>query len=224
MTLNKTWEIVSVLTDPDTGKIRFFDFRITFRDPAKPGVESVHGGRGATPMDGIDPDAGEAALLALVQAAYEPHRENVEAFHEAEIERLYIEKNGTVVVPPYATGWSSYDVNAERNKRIASGCEVTVDGYGTIPLQGTAIDQTNLQALAFAASMRVMAGDIVTPTIFRDARNQDHSLTPPQVLDMWRKGTTWIEGIYKASWVIKAMSPIPIDFRDDSYWVSSPSA
>lgn len=110
-------------------------------------------------------------------------------------------------------------VNDERERRILRGTTVTVPGVGQIPVQGRAEDSRNLQALAFAASLRMGAGDTKTPTTFHDADNVDHQLTPPQMLALWQGAAAYVSALYKASWAIKAMQPIPADFRDnDDLW------
>lgn len=122
------------------------------------------------------------------------------------------------MVEPPATGPSSSDINAERDRRVAAGTTVNVTGYGDIPLQGGERDQTNLLGLVTAAQVRLAGGDSSTLTKFRDADNVDHMLTPMQVIEMWSKGAAWISANYDASWTIKALDPIPADFADDSYW------
>lgn len=109
-------------------------------------------------------------------------------------------------------------VNAERERRILAGTAVPVLGIGEIPVQGRDEDTRNLQGLGMAALARLMVGDSGTVTAFRDASNVMHNLTPPQVLDLWRKSAAYVEQVYQASWTIKAMTPIPVDFADDSYW------
>jgi len=109
-------------------------------------------------------------------------------------------------------------VNIYRDARIAGGTTVQVTGYGAIPLQGREKDQTNLLGLVQAASLRMAGGDITTLTKFRDAFNVDHMLTPPQIIDMWSKGSAWISSVYDASWALKDQTPIPLDYTDDAYW------
>jgi hypothetical protein len=113
---------------------------------------------------------------------------------------------------------NSFQVNNERERRIVAGKTIDVPGYGQIPLQGRDQDMINLQALAFAASMRIAAGDTTTLTPFRDASNVGHMLTPPQVLAMWSLGSTWISAVYQASWALKALDPIPVDYTNNSHW------
>jgi hypothetical protein len=116
---------------------------------------------------------------------------------------------------------SSEDINAERERRIASGATVTVTGAGDIPVQGRDVDVRNLQGLGLAALARVSAGDTVTITTFRDADNVDHELTPPQVLELVQKASAVAEAIIAASWAIKAMDPMPADVSDDGLWPAS---
>lgn len=113
---------------------------------------------------------------------------------------------------------SSAVVNAERDRRVSAGTTVTIDGYGPVPLQGRDQDQTNLLGLVTAANLRIASGDTATLTKFRDVENVDHMLTPPQIVEMWSKGSAWISAVYDASWTIKAMNPIPTDYADDSRW------
>lgn len=119
-----------------------------------------------------------------------------------------------IMVPVVSPG----EVNAERDRRIAAGVTVYVEGYGPVALQGREKDQTNLLGLQAAAAMRLAAGDTVTLTKFRDADNVDHMLTPPQIVDLWAKGAAWISATYDASWGLKALDPIPADYADDTHW------
>lgn len=109
-------------------------------------------------------------------------------------------------------------VNAERSRRIASGTQVDVAYHGYVALQGRDEDKTNLQGLAFGATLRISGGDTTTLSKFRDAQNVDHFLTPPQLVEMWSLGSAWISSVFQASWDLKAMDPIPLDYTDDKYW------
>lgn len=109
-------------------------------------------------------------------------------------------------------------INVERERRIAAGATVTVEGSGTIPVQGREVDVRNLQGLGLAALARVSAGDIDTTTVFRDADNVDHALTPPQVLELVQNAMAAAAAIIAASWAIKAMDPLPSDVTADELW------
>lgn len=112
-------------------------------------------------------------------------------------------------------------INAERERRIAAGATVTVTGAGPIPVQGREVDVRNLQGLGLAALARVASGDTATITVFRDADNADHELTPPQVLELVQRAAAAAEAIIQASWAIKAMDPLPVDVTVDDLWPAS---
>lgn len=109
-------------------------------------------------------------------------------------------------------------VNTERERRIAAGATVAVTGAGDIPVQGRDEDIRNIQGLGLGALARVATGDITTITMFRDAGNVDHSLTPPQVLELVQRASGIAEAIIQASWAIKAMEPLPVDVTGDELW------
>lgn len=110
------------------------------------------------------------------------------------------------VIPP------SY-VNAERDRRIVAG--KTFQG---VAVTGREEDMRNLTNLALAAQLRIASGDTTTVTVFRDGNDVLHYLSPPQMLAMWQQGTAYVSDIYAASWVIKDLVPIPLDYNDDSRW------
>lgn len=122
--------------------------------------------------------------------------------------------NGTTCAPIPPT---TDQVNAERTRRIERGTTVTVDGI-KIKVQGREEDTRNLQGLAFAAQLRLSTGDTTTTITFRDGDNVNHLLTPLQVISLWSQSAAYVSAIYAKSWAIKAMSPIPADFKSDSYW------
>ena len=118
--------------------------------------------------------------------------------------------------PPSPT---AADVNAERDRRIIEGATFTISGYGDVRSLGRDIDKTNLQALGFAASLRIAAGDVTTITPFRDADDVVHDLTPPQVLELWSQASTYVSSVFQASWAIKDdPGGIPVDYTADAHW------
>ena len=114
---------------------------------------------------------------------------------------------------------TNFRINQERSRREVAGCVVNVPGYGDVALQGRPEDKNNLQALAFAAMMRKSAG-IEQDTDFRDRDNVHHLLNNDQMIALYQQGLLWMEAVYKASWAIKAMDPLPQDYQDDSYWTT----
>jgi hypothetical protein len=113
----------------------------------------------------------------------------------------------------------SASVNAERDRRVTAGSTFDVAGYGPVRIRGTADDTRNLQALAFAAQLRMAQGDVTHITKFCDDDNVIHDLTPPQILDLWSQGAAYVSAIYAASWVLKdGPDGIPADYADDVHW------
>lgn len=115
---------------------------------------------------------------------------------------------------------TSANVNTERARREQYGCVVTVVGAGSIALEGNDKAMRNLQGLAFSASLRAAQGDTTTITVFRDANNVNHSLVPMQIVSLWSKGAAYLSDVYQASWVIKALTPIPVDYASNARWPS----
>lgn len=111
-------------------------------------------------------------------------------------------------------------VMIERDRRIAAGAVVSIPDYGDVPVQGGGSHDRNMQALGQVALARTGAGDITTITLFRDAQNVMHELTPPQVMHLWLGAVAATEAIYAASWALKDMADIPADYADDEYWPS----
>lgn len=128
--------------------------------------------------------------------------------------------NGTDYDPPAVPAITNEDVNAERDRRVEAGATFTLAGYGDVRSLGRAIDKTNLQALGFAASLRVASGDTTTITRFRDADDEVHDLTPPQVLDLWSQASGYVEAVFQASWALKDdPDGIPLDYAtNEDHW------
>lgn len=105
------------------------------------------------------------------------------------------------------------DVNAERDRRIVAG--KTING---VAVTGRDEDARNLTNLALAAQLRIASGDTTTLTTFRDGNNTDHDLTPTEMLALWQGSAAYVSALYAASWVIKALDPIPADYADDARW------
>jgi len=110
------------------------------------------------------------------------------------------------------------DVNSERTRRIQSGFKTKLAGHNKdVAVEGGAEARENINALALAALLRKQMGDNST-SIYRDKDNVDHELTPDQLLELYKKSMTYAEKMYQKSWALKAMDPIPQDYKDDKYW------
>lgn len=137
--------------------------------------------------------------------------------HKAALEGAF----GPVPLVPLIREITFEAVNAERDRRITEGCVVTVEGLGSIPLQGREKDLRNLQALAFGASLRIAQGDTRTLTTFRDRNNELWELTPPQIIALWQAGAEYVSSVYEVSWMLKYQSPIPTNYAEDHLWPST---
>ncbi|WP_051469877.1 DUF4376 domain-containing protein [Chelativorans sp. J32] len=105
------------------------------------------------------------------------------------------------------------EINVERSRRIVAG--KVFDG---VYVTGRDQDARNLTNLALGAQLRISQGDTTTRTTYRDGNNVDHELTPPQLLSLWQQSADYVSALYEASWVIKAMDPLPADVADDGLW------
>lgn len=109
---------------------------------------------------------------------------------------------------------TSEEVNEERARRIAHGAKFNVTGIETkISVTGRPEDMDTLLALVTTAQIRLSQNDD-SITQYRDGNNIDHMLSPAQIIELWTQSMDWVERVYKASWDIKAMTPIPSDYKD----------
>lgn len=127
------------------------------------------------------------------------------------------------VIPPKPL--TNADVNAELQRRVQQGGSFKPVGYPTpIPVLGDDTTTRNLQALAFAASMRLGGGQGAASTPFRDHANVVHNLNQGQVLDLWNQGAAYVSAIFQAAWALKDNpNGVPADFADDVHWPAVPT-
>lgn len=114
-------------------------------------------------------------------------------------------------------------VNAERDRRITVGRVFTVTGYGDVPLTGRDEDQVALMGLLIKARALKEAGVTNAVLTMRDGDNDNHLLTPDQMIELVSAGMAWIEAVMAVSWTMKdATAPfeggIPENFEDDQWW------
>lgn len=114
----------------------------------------------------------------------------------------------------------SEDVSAERDRRIALGAVVTIGGVTFTVQTRDEIDFRNINGLVSKGILLTMTSDPSTVT-FRDADNVDHVLSGAGLVSMGSQIAAHVDALYKASWALKALSPIPLDYTADSYWVGS---
>jgi hypothetical protein len=112
------------------------------------------------------------------------------------------------------------EVNVERERRIALGCNVTIVNVGTIYVTGREQDIRNMSGLGQAAIARIVSGDTTTLVPFRDGYDIIYNLNPSQMLELWQKSAGYVSDVYQASWTLKA-NTIPFDYKiNNTYWPS----
>lgn len=109
------------------------------------------------------------------------------------------------------------EIDAERDRRLAAGAEITVDSYGTIPVQGRDRDMVIFASLKDAADDALAAG-LSDPIPFRDRANTMHSLTPAQMRQLVKRARAHAQAIYAAAWRLKDADTTPSNYTDDEHW------
>jgi hypothetical protein len=96
------------------------------------------------------------------------------------------------------------EINDKRNEKISQGVQYTFpDGLiGTIQTRDQ-VDERNVQANASAAQSFIMLNQLDINMEFRDAENQNHLMTPQQMLEMTLYVKDYGQSIYKTSWIMK---------------------
>lgn len=119
------------------------------------------------------------------------------------------------VPPPPPTGEI---VDLEREDRIAMPLAVQVPSLGAaIRINMDEKSQRNVQGLATAGILLSSAAP-GQKTAFRDYDNVSHDLLPGDLVQIGLQVMARIQAVYQRAWALKAMDPIPADYRDDKYW------
>ena len=117
----------------------------------------------------------------------------------------------TVSIPPKPI--TSDDVNRERDRRQSIAIPVQVNAETVFYVD---VDE---KSRTFILAVEAMA-DLTTDNIdFTGADNVTRSLTPSEIKLMAAQVFLELARIHALSNTIKAMSPIPTDYTDDSYWL-----
>lgn len=110
-------------------------------------------------------------------------------------------------------------IDAERDRRIASGAPVTIGGNTFTVQTRDDRDFRNINGLASKGIVLLMASDTTTTVSFRDAHNVSRDLNAQALVSMAEQVAAYVQGIYAKSWALKAMSPIPADYASDGRWL-----
>lgn len=124
---------------------------------------------------------------------------------------------GALILDPQVPVITSEMVNEERARRIAAGATVTVAGIGLFDVQTDPESREKIAGLASVGLIRKVSG-LTDTTTFRDANNNDRVLDPDQLIEMGMQVAARVDAIFKASWAIKALDPIPAEYADDIRW------
>ena len=110
-------------------------------------------------------------------------------------------------------------ISAERTRRIALGTMATVTGIGSFLVDTRdEVDFRNINGLTAKGIVLSMSGDTTTTVTFRDANNVDRVMNGAQLIEFGASIGNVVDVLYKKSWALKAMDPIPDDITDDQYW------
>jgi len=107
-------------------------------------------------------------------------------------------------------------VDAERDRRISEGTQISLNGGQLITVIGT--DDAALLALSMQASTIVLAGEGATEMTWRDPSNVNHALTAVLIVELWSAWQTFKSAVTTAAWTIKDTDPIPQNYTDAAYW------
>ena len=114
------------------------------------------------------------------------------------------------IIPPSA-------IDAERERRIAMPLGVAVPSGASFRINMDPESQRNIQGLSTAGILLSSAAP-TQKTTFRDYDNMTHDLLPADLIQMGLQVMARIQAVYQKAWALKALSPIPADYADDSHW------
>lgn len=114
---------------------------------------------------------------------------------------------------------SANDINVERLTRVYFPKTVTISNGKTVTLDMENGGRSNISDTAHIAREKIFAG-IKTDIIFRDSDNVDQTLTTEEFIEISLLVGMQVDEVFKASWVLKALDPLPADFRDNKHWPS----
>lgn len=127
------------------------------------------------------------------------------------------------LIPPYeAPAPTTIDVDAERDRRIASG--FTHNGK---LFQARQFDLDNIRSMATAASVKIVHGaqdgdlrwfDPDNDFYWIAADNSHVPMSAPEMVAFAMDAASWGSKHILAGSALKKMTPIPLDFTDNKWW------
>lgn len=118
-------------------------------------------------------------------------------------DEVYFEKQPTVE-----------DVHREYGIRLGRGITIPVTNVGDIKVN----PNTDINNIAIVGLLSRFAGGQPEERDFIDADGTVWSLTGQQALSLWGDWDNWVLALEKSAKALKEMSPIPSDYKNDSYW------
>ncbi len=118
--------------------------------------------------------------------------------------------------------FTSLDVDAERDQRIAAGFT-----YNGVFFQSRQFDLDNIRSMATAASVKIVQGaqdgdlrwfDPEADFYWIAADNSHVQMSAPDMVSFAMVAATWGSKHILAASALKKMTPIPLDFTDNKWW------
>jgi hypothetical protein len=136
------------------------------------------------------------------------------AVGETSVEAAYVVESFS---PEVARANRAARVVVERARRLALGFDYDFgDGRGVHRIGQTAADLAGWSEVTTAAQTAINLGSTTPIGIVTDTGPVE--VTPLEWQAILAAATAYRQPIWAASFALQAMSPIPADFADDSYW------
>lgn len=136
---------------------------------------------------------------------------------DAELSAIGLERYTPPPAPPAPLACAHVD--AERDRRIAAGHDVTIGDGRTISVQTRdERDFRNLNGLVSQAIVFTVLQQPDAAMLFRDASDTNHQVTPAQMIEIGSLVAAKVQAIYQAAWTIKALDVVPLDYASAERW------
>lgn len=221
VSLAETTNAVLLVVDAPTTEVLDLTENVVVNIVSEPDASITHPGDDVPPAEVTDP------VLPDISAAFYQEDGLVRVYHIDETEattayddttlqgRQLIQwvEDGGVIVPFTAPPVTGYQVDQEKDRRIARGIMVTLDSTRQIAVQTRTLeDFRNVTYLVTTAA--------ATPIdqFLRDAYNIVQTLSAAEMIELGAKLTGLVQEYYESAWALKDMSEIASDYQDDSHW------
>jgi hypothetical protein len=180
------------------------------------------------PVEGPPPPETVPPLPDIVTASYQEDGLAVRVFHIDETEatvdvgdtttRQGIQltewvADGNVIHPYSLPTPSRYNVDQERDRRLALGIMITL-GSGRM----LAVQTRGLEDFRNITFLVTTAATVPIDQILRDAYNLIQTVTALEMIELGAQLTARVQEYYEAGWTLKDLTDIPFDYQADSYW------